>query len=348
MTFSSAGYNALTAKVRAMSDRFITQDQFLTLLSMPGTEEALEYLKTTRGYAAALGELPTNYRHRVNIFNYLSRSSYGDFISIYHFANQKQRIFLKQYSRRFEVILIKRHMNSLFGGNTSDISHEIDQKFFSHYTDLDIQAICRSSSVSELIQALEGTPYYHILLAISANPDAALFEYETALDQIYFSSVWRCRGLVGDKKSRLIIKEAFGSKFDLLNIAWLSRIHRSYRMNRAEIYAAIIPFGAHLSENELEALVSAPDEEAFKNTLRGTYYGRPGHHLLNPESPGEDYNRLMKNMLNTLARRMPYSIATPYRYLYLKEHEIAKLMTALECVHYHLSLSEALALIGEV
>ena len=46
--------------------------------------------------------------------------------------------------------------------------------------------------------------------------------------------------------------------------------------------------------------------------------------------------------------RAPYSVASIYTYLYLKEEEIDKLTTALECIRYGLPRSETLAYMGGV
>ena len=45
-------------------------------------------------------------------------------------------------------------------------------------------------------------------------------------------------------------------------------------------------------------------------------------------------------------RRNPYSVATINAYLFLKEEELRKLTTALECIRYGLSSGETLAYIG--
>ncbi len=343
-----ASYSALTTKVRAMTNKFITQDQYRTLLSYSNAEAALDYLKTTKGYEEALRDLPSSEHHRVNLFHYLSRASYNDYASIYHFSNQDQRKFLKQYGRRFETIMIKRRMNTIFNGGEPEASQLINKDFFDHYTDLDVDALFHASSIDGVLSILKDTPYNKVLSAVAKNPDASLFEYETALDQFYFASIWRNKGLMKDKRSEVIIKEAFGSRFDLLNIMWINRIHRYYKMNRAEIYATLVPIYYHLTEEEVEAMVNAPDEESFRNILKDTYYGRSNKLDLSEDASTIDYTGMVRNILDILARQTPYSIATPYRYLYTKEHEISKLLTALECVHYQLPVNEAMTIINKM
>ena len=42
------------------------------------------------------------------------------------------------------------------------------------------------------------------------------------------------------------------------------------------------------------------------------------------------------------SRQDPYSVATIYSYLYHKEHEVNRLIIALECVRYRISADEAM------
>lgn len=47
-------------------------------------------------------------------------------------------------------------------------------------------------------------------------------------------------------------------------------------------------------------------------------------------------------------RQNPYSIASIYTYLFLKEEEIDQLTTALECIRYGLPRGDTLAYLGGV
>ncbi len=44
------------------------------------------------------------------------------------------------------------------------------------------------------------------------------------------------------------------------------------------------------------------------------------------------YAAIMKHILSSESRQDPYSVATIYSYLYHKEHEVNRLIIALECV----------------
>ena len=58
------------------------------------------------------------------------------------------------------------------------------------------------------------------------------------------------------------------------------------------------------------------------------------------------YAECLQHLYTVDRRRNPYSIATINTYLFLKEEEIKKLTTVMECVRYSLSPSETLAYVG--
>jgi V/A-type H+-transporting ATPase subunit C len=54
----------------------------------------------------------------------------------------------------------------------------------------------------------------------------------------------------------------------------------------------------------------------------------------------------MDRLYRAERRQNPYSIAAINTYLFLKEEEVRKLTTAIECIRYGLSSGETLAYIG--
>ena len=54
------------------------------------------------------------------------------------------------------------------------------------------------------------------------------------------------------------------------------------------------------------------------------------------------YAEILKHILSSGSRQEPYSVTTVYSYLYHKEHEVDRLIIALECVRYQVSPEEAM------
>ena len=337
-------YSALTTKVKGMQTRLLTEEDYREILSQKDVASAISVLQRHEGYQDILTDEAYK-AHRLSAEPDIARATYRDFESIYHFANQKQRRFLRFYSRRFECYTLKHVLEDITSSGRVDPGILISRDFYDRYSDLDLTKLSQATSREEVLDALSDTPYYKILTPLFASNETGLFDYETAIDQFYFSSLWKHNGGLVKKKNIKIVKEAYGTRFDMLNLMWISRAHRSYNMSRTDIYAMLIPFNYKLKSEEIGRLLDAETDADYQEVLDATYYGRKYGEYMAPEKLGFEYNYLLRHILDGLARRDPYSIATPYRYLYMKEHEVSRLTVALECVHYHTPVDEALEMI---
>ena len=137
------------------------------------------------------------------------------------------------------------------------------------------------------------------------------------------------------------VAKAYGEKFDMLNLQFILRSKRYYKMEPAAIYAQLIPVNYKLKKEEITALVEATSKEEGEQIFSRTWYGRK-YQQLNLISMEELYNSLLRTVLEKEARKDPYSVAVLYSYLYHKEHEVNRLTIALECVRYQVDPDEAM------
>ncbi|MCI1723639.1 MAG: V-type ATPase subunit [Lachnospiraceae bacterium] len=338
-------YSGITTKIRAMQKNLLTDAQFREITSLPDVPSIVSWLKKVPSYADVLSHLDENNLHRGQIEFEIGNATYSDFASIYQFANGAQRKFLREYGRRFEVKLLKRCMNAAINGSQMTPDIKVYKDFFDHYTELDLDALYEAKDIRAVIDALKGTHYYEPLNRISQNPGMTLFDYETALDQYYFAQIWDDRGGMKTKLNTSIITKIFGTKIDMLNLIWINRARNHYHMSAADMYAMLIPISYKLKKEEVQALVEADSSDAYESALKKTYFGRVYKNYMAPENLGSEYNYVLRHILNKLSREDPYSVATLHNYLYLKEHEIARLTIAVECVRYGMPSDEAMKLI---
>lgn len=108
-----------------------------------------------------------------------------------------------------------------------------------------------------------------------------------------------------------------------------------------------IPYHYRLSVEEFKLLAEAPTVEELERRMAGTYYARR-YHAQDVKSLERSCKDILRHLYILDKRRDPYSIATINTYLFLKEEEIDKLTTALECIRYGLSRAETLGYLGGV
>lgn len=339
-------YSGLTTKIRAMQGHLLNDRNFREIVELPNVPAAVSYLKQQPSYAELFQGLEESSLHRGQIEQILHLVVYRDFSKLYRFSNLEQRKFLSNYFKRYEISILKECLNKIFDHRDVSLNLSIYQDFFDRHSQLDLALVTSSSSPEELISNLKGTEYYDPLVHLSTMENPTLFDYEMTLDLYYFSHLWKQKEKIAKKKDLEELTKAWGSKFDMLNLQWIYRSKRYYHMTSADIYALIIPVHYHLKKTEVQSLVEAENMEAFQQLIQQTYYAKHFEQF-STETMESMYAQIMKHILSLASRNNPYSLATVYSYLYHKDHEINRLIIALECVRYGISPDEAMQYVAK-
>lgn len=341
-------YSGITTKVRAMESRLLKPEQFRELAEQEDVRSAADYLKEQPAYAEVFDGLDDTKLHRGYIEQILTQSEYQDFTRLYRFSSMKQRKFLDLYFKHYEVEVIKKLLRHMLGGREGQTDLSMFQEFFEKHSELDLETLCRAKNFSEFTEALEGTVYGKLLSQMQEKGQTGLFDCELKLDLFYFQLLWKLRNKLLSKTERKILDDCFGSRLDLLNIQWICRARSFYRLSQAEIYALLIPVHYRLRADKVKLLVEAEDDAKFFAVLRETPYGKQ-EELQTGQMP--DIQLLSNQMLNRIygrtGHRYPHSPAVLDSYLYRKELEMRKIVTALEGIRYGLPASEIMGLLAK-
>ena len=341
-------YSGITTKVRAMESRLLKPEQFRELAEQEDVRSAADYLKEQPAYAEVFDGLDDTKLHRGYIEQILTQSEYRDFTRLYRFSSMKQRKFLDLYFKHYEVEVIKKLLRHMLGGREGQTDLSMFQGFFEKHSELDLETLCRAKNFSEFTEALEGTVYGKLLSQMQEKGQTGLFDCELKLDLFYFQLLWKLRNKLLSKTERKILEDCFGSRLDLLNIQWICRARSFYRLSQAEIYALLIPVHYRLRADKVKLLVEAEDDAKFFAVLRETPYGKQ-EELQTGQMP--DIQLLSNQMLNRIygrtGHRYPHSPAVLDSYLYRKELEMRKIVTALEGIRYGLPASEIMGLLAK-
>lgn len=340
-------YSGITVKIRAMQAKLLKDGDYEQIASMRSVPEVTEFLKEKPAYEKYLEEMDSTLYHRGNVEKILYQSLFDDYSRIFRFGGPQQKQFLKTYWKRYEVDVINYCLRIVF--NHYQIPFDLDYKkeYFDRYSQISIDALVASKNVEELVDNLAGTEYYEPLKKIREMETATLFDYDMALELYYFITLWkRQKRLLKGKELKLYARDC-GTKIDLLNLQWVYRAKKYYHMLPPDIYSLTIPIHYRLSVKEYKTLVETPSLEEFLRQAENTWYARK-YDFGDGRTMEQTYKDCMRHLYLADRRQNPYSVASIYTYLYLKEEEIDKLTTALECIRYGLPRSETLAYMGGV
>lgn len=336
---SLLAYSGLATKIRAMKSNLIREEEYREIASFHSVPEVVSFLKRHSAYNEEFQNMDDASLHRGQVEMHLHHTLYKDFSKIYRFSNIKQRSFLSLYFTKYEVSLLKNCFRTIFNKNTVQLNQIGDPTLFENHFSFPVMKLNDSSSTEELIQNLKGSVYYEQLWVVLNNAGSTLFDYETALDMLYFKASWKTLHKYFSGKELSILSENFGSKIDMLNIQWIYRSKKYYKMTPADIYALIIPIQYKLKKEEITAMAESESIEALADAIRASYYGRHFQEA-SPSSLEKMYRSILNKIHQAAVRKYPYSVACVHSYLYSKENEVYKLTTALEGIRYGLSQDE--------
>ncbi len=338
-------YSGIVTKIRAMNSKLLTPAQFQEIANLNSVLEIVDYLKKNTSYADVLETLTEEQLHRGNIEKVLIQSLYNDYTKIYRFCGQKQRRFMKLILKNYEVDLINYCLRIVINHYKHPFDLDYKKPFFDRYSQISIEKLITSRTTDELIENLKGTEYYAPLKKLKDAQNVTLYDYNLALDLYTFTSTWREQKKVLKKDDLELFIRDRGSKIDLLNLQWIYRAKKYYNMKPADIYLLLIPIHYKIPMDLIKEMVEAPGLDEFQTAVARTTYAR--HYTFQENLTIEQmYSECLHYLYTVDVRRNPYSIAAVNTYLFVKEEELKKLTTAIECVRYGLSPDETLAYVG--
>lgn len=334
-------YSGISTKIRALQSNLFTEDDYRALASCQKISDAIGYIKRHPGYASLLGDIDEMSLHRGDIEKILMYSLYADYTKIYRFSNMEQRKFLDLYFLRYEIVILKNCLRMVFDHRDVTMNLSAFTDFFDHHSKIDVSALAGCSSVHDMIEALKDTPYFRPLSMISEQDKPTLFDYEMALDVYSFSVIWKSRKKFLSGEGLKAVSDSYGYKIDMLNLQWIYRAKKYFRIPNAEIYTFLIPYQYKLKKSDITGLIEASSPEEASAILKNTYYARRYADIRN-EALEDMYHKILNRIHEQDTIRYPYSVAVINSYLYLKEHEIDRLTTGLECIRYGLDTKDIL------
>jgi V/A-type H+-transporting ATPase subunit C len=341
---SKFDYSAITTKIRAMNENLLSQEQYVEIAGLSSIPELISYLKTSTVYAPLLSSLNEQEVHREQLEKMISNSLYLDFTRLYKFSNATQKQFLRLYFKRYEVAIVKECLCNIIGNNDKPVDLSLFYDFFKNRSKIDVIQLSTAKSITELIEYLKDSDLYDVLSNVNQYAGSNLFDYETQLDLYYFKEIWRSRKKFLTGEDLDAITEIYGKKIDLLNMQWIVRAKKNFNLIPNEIYSLIIPIQYKLKHAEFNAMIEADSLETLSQLIGNSYYGKQLGNL-NAFTIEDTYLSLQHLLNNKSSRLHPYSVAIINSYLYNKEREKNRLITAIECIRYKMDPDTILAYI---
>jgi len=327
-------YAAVNTKIRALEGQFLSDEDCLALLEKDSVQGIVEYLRQTQ-FESAFEGVDTASLHRGQIEVYLKRYGVDKLVRLKHYFRGSQAKFLKILFMRYEVEDLKVLIRAI--QSDPGYIHTLNPFIYiGRYGDLDYDRLTASRSFAELVENLKDTPYYSILVPfIDEGLQGNDFLVEMALDLFYINTLIKHLELLteGERKK---IKDIYGIKADLLNIQWIYRGKKFYKLSPEVLLNYSINFGKKLSRAFVKELCYCENAVDIEEKLRNSVYG----FLFDHEKTKDIFmerriNRYLYYKLKGYKGKSTMDMVQTIVFFDLLEIEVRDIITIIENIRYH-------------
>lgn len=330
-------YSSLTTKIRSMSSDLISIDGFKSLCECETITDAMNELMHYKYYSDAFKKTDINSLHREDIEQILLLSNLEEFSRLYKFSSGTPRQYLNLVSMYNTIYVLKRILRDILSHRPTSLDLKSYSKYMNIKSNLNIEDLMSARDVSQFIDSLKNTEYYDCVNKVFSEGSTNIFDYALALDSYYFEICFKFakKELKGDESKEVL--SILGTRSDFLNMQWIYRTKKYYKVSNAKIYATLTPHYYKLSVDEIKQMAEAEDLDEFYEIFDNTFYGKLSAKLFKfRPSIEEFYMGTLEYLYRKNKKNNPYSLATLSCYLYFRELEISRVIEIIESIRYSL------------
>lgn len=338
---NTARFAAINTKTRALIGRFLTDEDYLNLLSKKSVPEVASYLKHNTHFKSILDGINENEIHRGRLETLLKKSHIDSLGKIIYFFYDNYREFYKTLFIRYEIEDLKTMAKGIKSGRDNTLLKD-SLMYIGKYSSLNTDTILSSKTIYDFLKNLKGTIYYdHLRAIIEGREDINFFNIEMTLDMVYFDVFYNNLKLI-NKPDRDVVLNYINMYVDLLNLQWIYRGFKFYNLQPEELFNYTIAYGKEFRRNDIKDLCYSKSLDEFQKKVLSTKYS----FLFDQENTRDMFmeRRMLRFLYFTLKRmkiKDGMNISLAIVFSLMSEIEIRDIITVIESIRYGMPVDEA-------
>lgn len=332
-------FAAVNTKVKVMEGQLLKKDDYLKLLESNSIEELIEYIKNNTWYGSKMTseqELSI-----VELEGFFRKNVFEKYEKLFHYFYGEYKRFFKILFMRYEIENIKVFLRMIVRKESLErvTDHIIIPNIYSR---IDYKLLNDARTIDDLIAGLEGTDYQKIISMFKdEEPDKLMFYMEMNLDRYYFKRLISQAKRLESSDSRAV-SEVLGRNIDLLNIQWIYRGRRFYKISQEELINYTLTGGKFFGYQRLKDMCYKDRLEDIESMVRTSQYG-----FLFDDAQDFDIffesimERYIYNYFSKLKKEHVMSIVEPLHFMHQLEYEMRDLFSIVETKRYGLPPEES-------
>ncbi len=333
-------FGALYAKVKALQSRMLTDADYEALLRAGSESEVIDYLLQRTDYGRGVKLSGAAENQPVALERVLQRYLFTRYERMMYYVIDAERRLFKTLLMRYEIESLKMVIRTVYS-QTKDVGFDLAITTSRYFQIRDFDQLLKCETLDALVDSLSKTSYGEILRPyLNESKERILFYMEMNLDRFYFKKLSDCiADLSGE--GRDFMENSLGVNVDFLNIQWIYRGLKHFKLSAEELFNYCLKGGKHLNLSRLKKLCYAVDNAGFIRQLLTTHY--------KAEFDGEksvdliierDMERALYSLFHKQVQEAHFNLITPVGYLHALEFEIRDIFAILEAKRYHMDAAQ--------
>lgn len=326
--------NALSAKAKALYGNRIKKQTYHELLGLNSIADLSFYLKHHTTYQGVLQDVNEKTIHRRQLETLIRKDGYITSLRLLRYADQQKAAFYAFYVTSLEIQLLEDCLRILNSEDYRDFISDLPL-FISPYLGIDLNKLGRVTSYEGLLEVVQKTPYYDILLKHKPKENETIryANIEHDFQIYYFEKVLRDinKYYTGIAKKELLF--LFETAIEVQNIATIYRYKKFFEVSPETIMDKLILVGKRISKAKWIEWVNASSAEELLQRLAQSNYV-----LYQDESKNIYIEYSMQQIRYKLAKHLMEFSNEPgvifACFVILKEIEVNNVINVIEGVRY--------------
>lgn len=265
----SNNFHAVNAKIGVLKKGIFNDEDYEKLISFKKREEILNYLKENPIYkyeTPKFEEDSLNHRYAMEFM--LQKAETDIFIKLKHFLYGQDKYIVEAMLTRYEFEDIKLILRSILEDSHIDLEKDTLLYGFSNHVDYNKLAKCEN--MNQALEILKGTIYKRAMVFLADEDVSRLhFHVEMKLDGLYFKSLRKAKEKLSSS-SQQILENYYSAMLDTMNMQWIIRAKKYYKLSNEEIYNYTLRGGRYIKGDFLKSLVYSETVEEVIEKLNGS------------------------------------------------------------------------------
>lgn len=255
-------FYAVNTKIIAKKGRILNSRDWEKFLECDSVEQLANYLKNNMEIGKAFEDESLNDNLRVNLETVISRFRKIEIENLLHYFSGDYKEFFRTFLLEEEIKDLSLIIRKL---SREESLEEIKDRFIHSklYTTLDFEDLLTAKNVEQLLKKLKGTMYYNSLRNVTKNDALSReFHIEMKLYVAFYKMLFETAEKL-DKEDQKASKDIIGLQIDLLNIQWIYRALKYYKISPEEMFIYSLEGGKNIDYKRLKNLCYSKSIDEF-------------------------------------------------------------------------------------